>query len=147
MSYTRQNLIQKHINELLETGETICESPKIRKFIYNELQKRNLKFTKKIVQTNGEGICLRERGYSPKCLIKFRNCGSLTSDMILTKYKQYYPDDYQYEPPVSIIEINEFFDSKTSHDRSLELAIKMHGLHFLDWIYLLKTTKKIILLK
>lgn len=147
MSYTRQGLIQKHVNELIATGETICESPKIRKFIYQELTKRNLKFRRELVATNKGGICLRERGYSPKCLIKWRNCGSLTLDMVKEKYQQYYPKDCQYNPPISITEIIEFFDKKTTRHKSFELANKLCGLSFLYYIYLRKTTKKIILLK
>ena len=147
MSYTRQGLIQNHINELITTGETICESPKIRKFIYEELKHRNLKFRREIIATNKGGMRLRERGYSPKCLIKWRNCGSLTLDMLKEKYQQYYLKDWPYEPPISITEIVEFFDKKTTRHKSFELANKLINLHFLDYIYLLKTTKKIILLK
>ena len=67
--------------------------------------------------------------------------------MLKEKYQQYYLKDWPYEPPISITEIVEFFDKKTTRHKSFELANKLINLHFLDYIYLLKTTKKIILLK
>lgn len=86
----RKILVNKHLTELYSRGETVCPSPLLRKLIYEELERQDVKFTSAKV---GEGKILtfnykvkRSMYYSPRHLIKLRNKGKLTYDILKCAY-------------------------------------------------------------
>ena len=88
--------------------------------------------------------------YSPACIIKWKNQGKLTYDMMIEAYDKYYTGRLD-SAPTKISDINDFFDKNISRDRAHELSIKFTtedypGIHtFIDSITMYKLTKKIIL--
>ena len=135
LNRTRQTLRDKHLTELLETGETICPSPLIRRLIYDELTVRGVEAKSRIVGY-GKRRSLNWQEHPRPCdrsskgLIRHKHNGSLRLESVLAAkrawlarcpgvcvYEKYWPTDE---------EIARFFDEKVSREEELRLAYRLN---------------------
>lgn len=116
-----QQMVQKHIQELINTKETICNSPYLRRLIYTELEKKKIKFTTEIV------------GYG-KVIYNMSNRNSFdykaNPKIIMSNLKRdLYKKDVIYEDwhscdPTNTEELSKLFEKNVSDKEKYEILIR-----------------------
>ena len=109
----------KHIEELKNTGSTSLSSPFIRKLIYAELDRQNVKYKTKITGYSSDlKSCYDWRlMYNPKLIMHYLNKGCYNLKDIQNKYPDYYFNDISEE------DLNKLFDRRISKKEKYEIIV------------------------
>ena len=119
-----KNIVKKHIDELLKKNETTCDSPFLRKLIYEELKSKSLKFKSTIV---GYGKVIPLSGdpsrfdyeANPKRIMYFLTRGYYSKDVIY--------EDWHSTTPTNIEELSKLFDRNVSKDEKFKILVRFQN--------------------
>lgn len=114
---------QRLLAKLLQEGEVVCESPKVRHRIYELLTERGVEWEAEKIGTTGgrkplspwiaNGI-----GYSPGRLFRWLEQERLDQEELMRGYRQYAGWGWYLQPgrEVSEADVRELFDAEARHD-------------------------------
>ena len=122
----RKQLVQKHWRELSETGYTVCESPLLRKMLYNRLREAKIKFSSEKVGDTGSGgktLCPyvhRGLGYSPKRVMTWLRQGRIYKENMHNSF-----ETYMNYNGITLEEIDSLFDATVDNNTKFEIVTRI----------------------
>lgn len=148
----RETLVQKHWQELLEKGRTTCDSPILRKMLYERLEKYHIPFTSEKVGDTGTPKGLnpyvhRGLGYSPKRAMTWLRQGRLYQADLQDAFEYFSKANVGTYNHLTLDDMNALFDERTSKDTKFEILTRIcdvpNKYGYLDFVPLHKLVKTI----
>lgn len=115
---------QRLLAQLLQEGEVVCESPKVRKLIYGLLTERGLEWEAEVIGTTGGRKPLNPWiagprngiGYSPGRIFRWLEQERLDQEELMKAYQHYAGWYSQPGQEVSEADVRELFDAGARRD-------------------------------
>jgi hypothetical protein len=133
------DMVKKHLKELDQTGQTICNSPFLRGLIYEDLQNRRIRYQSQIVGYGRDMQLKNNRYRSAKQMMYHLMRGHLRRESFQLTF---------WEEELSV-DVNKLFDSTTSYDEKYSIINQLYERHAFQKYYNCgpkKTIKRISLM-
>jgi len=141
LTSAREAMVDKHYRELCETTSTTCDSPVIRKFLYEKLRRGSISYSTTVVGHGADKKRKSQRSFTSnaKLIMKCVNDGCYDAASVLDYYDEHDEGRHSGIPRSKMVSL---FSTSTSHEEKFRIITKLCESDIVDSYFSLGNPRK-----